>query len=104
MYKPLPENVTIKSSEIHGFGLFTTEDIPVGVIIGITHILDSRWPDGLIRLPLGGFYNHSMGPNVKNCEEYHQEYQCKVIYMVAITNISAGDEITCTYTYYDPTE
>ena len=104
MYRPLPNNVTIKSSEIDGLGLFATKDIKAEEVIGITHVLDSRWPDGYIRLPLGGFYNHSEKPNCYNFTQYHNVYQCKVVYIQALRDIKAGEEITCKYTAYDPTK
>ena len=28
MYRPLPDSLTVKNSEIHGLGLFATKDIP----------------------------------------------------------------------------
>ncbi len=37
MYKPLPDSVTIKESSIQGLGLFATERITKGTLIGITH-------------------------------------------------------------------
>ena len=37
MYNPLPPNVTIKESSIHGLGLYATEDIRKGVLIGRIH-------------------------------------------------------------------
>ena len=69
-YRPLPKEVTIKESDIEGLGLFAIEKIPKGTNLGITHVLDSRWPDGYIRLPLGGFYNHSETPNIENYVDY----------------------------------
>ena len=60
-YKPLPDNVTVDDSFIHGLGLICSKDINAGVCLGITHILhDQR---GWIRTPLGGFINHSEHPN-----------------------------------------
>ena len=63
-YLPLPDCVTIHKSKIHGLGLFATEEIPKGTDLGITHVADDRFKGGLIRLPLGGFINHSNSPNV----------------------------------------
>ena len=34
MYRPLPNSVTIKDSDLHGLGLFATEDIPKNTILG----------------------------------------------------------------------
>ena len=63
MYKPLPDYITIKESPINGLGLFATERITKGTLIGITHHPDSHAEDGFIRTPLGGFGNHSDTPN-----------------------------------------
>ena len=63
MYRPLPSNLTIKNSNIDGLGLFSTEFIPAETDLGMTHIYDDRFPDNYIRLPLGGFFNHSTNPN-----------------------------------------
>ena len=38
MYKPLPDSVTIKSSDINGLGLFATKGIGQGTDLGTTHI------------------------------------------------------------------
>ena len=39
-YKPLPKNLTIKQSKIHGLGLFATEDIKKQHEFGISHIMN----------------------------------------------------------------
>ena len=59
MYRPLPEQLTIKNSPIEGLGLFATKDIKANTFIGITHIRDEQFENKYIRTPLGGFYNHS---------------------------------------------
>ena len=97
-YKPLPECVTIKNSEIHGLGLFATQDIPENISLGITHIKDMRFEDGYIRTPLGGFFNHSELPN---CKVVHSD---EYIHLETISNIKAGDELLAFYTLYDPTK
>ena len=61
-YKPLPDNLTIKKSDIDGLGLFAVEEIRSGVI-GIGWVKQDIFPDGYIRTPLGGFINHSKEPN-----------------------------------------
>ena len=94
MYKPLPEYLTIKQSEIHGLGLFAKEDLPIGLHIGITHVKDDRFEDGYIRTPLGGFFNHSEQPNVK------AEPQGDYIRLIAIRNIKAGEELVANYWLY----
>ncbi len=95
-YRPLPECVTIKGSDIEGLGLFATCDIPKGTVLGVTHIRDDRFGGGYIRTPLGGFYNHSDNPNAETIttKEFRK--------IKTIKPISAGKEITVTYTLYNP--
>jgi hypothetical protein len=93
-YKPLPSYLTIKPSNIDGLGLFATDDIDENHVLGMTHVYNPNFQDGYIRTPLGGFFNHSETPN------------CKVIvdgdylFLKAIRNINAGEEITAYYTLY----
>ena len=64
MYKPLPNQLTIKKSPIEGLGLYATEDIKKNSYLGVTHIRDEQFENKYIRTPVGGFYNHSYEPNV----------------------------------------
>lgn len=96
MYRPLPNYLTIKPSEIEGLGLFTTDDIDNKHVLGITHVHDVRFPDGFIRTPLGGFFNHSETPN---CEIIRDGDFLK---LKALRDIKAGEEITAHYTLYIP--
>ena len=64
MYRPLPEQLTIKNSPIEGLGLFATQDIKSNSFIGVTHVRDEQFENKYIRTPLGGFYNHSNEPTV----------------------------------------
>tara|TARA_Y100001970_G_scaffold50498_1_gene63896 strand:- start:2999 stop:3412 length:414 start_codon:yes stop_codon:yes gene_type:complete len=64
MYRPLPNELTIKNSEIEGLGLFTNAKINKNSFIGITHIRDELFEGKYIRTPMGGFYNHSEKANV----------------------------------------
>ena len=64
MYRPLPEQLTIKNSSIEGLGLFATQDIKANSFLGVTHIRDEQFENKYIRTPLGGFYNHSNNPTV----------------------------------------
>jgi len=66
MYRPLPKQLTIKSSPIEGLGLYAIEDIKANSFIGVTHIRDEQFENKYIRTPLGGFYNHSNIPNLKS--------------------------------------
>ena len=68
MYRPLPDELTIKSSPIEGLGLFATKEIKANTFIGITHIRDEQFENKYIRTPLGGFYNHSDNPTVQRMQ------------------------------------
>ena len=94
MYRPLPSNVTIKSSSIHGLGLFALEDIPIDYEFGISHVSDDRFENSYIRTPLGGFFNHSDEPN---CETHIDR---DFIKLRSTKNIEAGEEITVKYWLY----
>ena len=61
-YDPLPSNVKIGESPIHGHGIFAKEYIKSKTDLGTTHI---KYPMivGYIRTPMGGFINHSEKPN-----------------------------------------
>lgn len=87
-YNPLPQNVTVKESPIHGLGLFAVEDIPANTDLGQSHYLCK---DGFIRLPLGGFVNHSDNPNLilkRNKRFFHA---------ITIKDVVAGEELTGQY-------
>jgi SET domain-containing protein len=104
-YKPLPTNLTIKESLIEGLGLFATQFIAIGTDLGMTHIYDKRFEDNYIRLPLGGFFNHSEDPNCKivkiqACKDKNLDLHLRLI---TIKDIKAGEEITAKYTLYNPT-
>ena len=93
MYKPLPDSVTIKESPISGLGLFATEKIDAHTLIGIIHHPRKESEDGHIRTPLGGFGNHSENPN---CFKLLMEDG--VWWIVALSDIKVGEELTWTYT------
>ena len=93
-YKPLPDIVTIRDSDVHGLGLFAVMDIKKGHEIGITHISDQRFKNDWIRTPVGGFYNHSDNPN---CETY---VQGDLVMIRTIRNVAAGEELTSKYWIY----
>ena len=70
-YMPLPSNLRIGDSVVHGQGLFAKEDIPQGTDLGLSHVFVMHDWDGKVwgtkywqRTPLGGFVNHSETPNV----------------------------------------
>ena len=64
MYRPLPDELTIKNSKIEGLGLFETVKIKKNSFIGLTHIRDEMFEGKYIRTPIGGFYNHSKNYNI----------------------------------------
>ena len=96
MYRPLPSYLTIKQSNINGLGLFAVEQIKKSSNIGISRVADRHFANGYIRTPLGGFINHSNTPNCKTFIEG------RLISIITLTDIKAGDEITLHYTMYDP--
>ena len=94
-YRPLPNMVTINKSYIEGLGLFAKENIPMNTKLGISHIKDTRFQDGYIRTPLGGFVNHS---DVPNCEFFKEgDY----IILRTIRPINIGHELTAEYWLYE---
>ena len=99
MYKPLPDGITIKKSDVQGLGIFVTKDFDTEIILGIVHIDNKNFPHGYIRTALGAFYNHSDNPNCKNISGYW--HQLPVKYLMTIRPIKAGEELTAKYTLYD---
>jgi len=130
MYKPLPNCLTIKKSPIEGLGLYATKDIKANSFIGLTHIQDTKFDNGYIRTPLGGFYNHSNEPNVRRVvsdelpelkcgdkidesldvtklpdgkasrENLYPQVEGKYMFIVSIKDIKAGEELTANYNLY----
>lgn len=106
-YRPLPPEVRILRSEylsnITGRdedGLFAHTAIPKNTK-WMTHVKtdDPVFEDGLIRLPMGGFFNHnSKNPN---CHTIHTD---KYIYLETLRDINKGEELTAKYTLYNPEE
>jgi hypothetical protein len=103
-YKPLPDNLTIKESPIHGLGVFATKDIDKDVVLGFTHYnieIGVGWRGELIRTPLAGFLNHSFNPNV-TIEEFEHgtgiDYGYRNFKLVVIKPIVKGEELIIDYT------
>lgn len=104
-YRPLPYELTLDKSDylsnITGkreLGLFAFKDIPEGTK-WMTHVKtdDPIFEDGLIRMPVGGFFNHnSKDPN---CVVLDEE---KYIFFETLRDIEEGEELTAKYTLYDP--
>ncbi len=104
-YRPFPRELTVKRSDylsnITGcdeLGLFALKNIAKNVR-WMTHVRtnDPNFEDGLIRLPMGGFFNHnSTNPN---CEIIHEGIY---IFLQTIREIEEGEELTAKYTLYNP--
>ena len=94
-FEPLPSFLTIRTSSIHGLGLFASTKIDSKTELGVTHVRDKRFSHGYIRTPLGVFFNHSITPN---CEAV---YDGDFIKLSTIKSINLGDEITVDYTKHD---
>ena len=92
MYKPLPDFLRIDDSEIHGQGLFATEDIEKNLHLGISHYFLAK---KIIRTPLGGFINHSDNPNCY-CDS---GYGFRELY--TLREIKKGEELTVYYELYE---
>jgi len=97
-YKPLPESVTIKSSPIHGLGLFAVKDIPKNTDLGMMHlVLENMYnikKREIIRTPVGGHVNHSEDPN---CEAYKD---LELVKLKSIKDIKQSEELTTNYWLY----
>ena len=123
MYKPLPNCLTIRESEIHGLGIFATESIDINFDLGIAHVeLPNYMPivprnkyqqyfmQGHCRTPLGGFYNHSEDPNCKlvpstDLFQFDSDAKSSTLFLLVkrlftLREIEEGEEITCFYTLY----
>lgn len=98
-YRPLPHFLTISKSKIEGIGVFAKENIDKGTDLGMSHVFDSRFPDGYIRLSLGGFINHHEIPNCK-AEIYNKDSEIGLvrhIRLITAKKIKKGDELTVRY-------
>jgi len=98
-YRPLPDFLTISKSKIEGVGVFAKENIPKGTDLGMSHVFDSRFPDGYIRLSLGGFINHHEIPNCKAIIINKDSVigDVKHIRLITTKKIKKGDELTLVY-------
>ena len=102
MYNPLPKSVKLGKSSIHGNGLFAARDIPENIILGISHVYHDLFPNGYIRTPLGGFYNHSETPNCELVDNNMDDGFITAIKLLkTIEYIKVGAELTCTYSIWN---
>ena len=104
MYKPLPDSVTIKQSEINGLGLFAKEGMAQSTNLGMCHL---KIGDTIFRTPLGGFINHSNDANCVKAEmrmttedTKGHKYDYKKWNLITSQDVKAGDELTVRYTLY----
>ena len=105
MYKPLPDSLTIKQSEINGIGLFTKEGLAQGTNLGMCHL---KIGDTIFRTPLGGFINHADEANAVKVElrmtaediKGHA-YNYKKWNLITSLDVKAGEELTVRYTFYN---
>ena len=87
MYKPLPDGITIKDSNVQGLGVFATKDFDADVVLGIVHILNKNFPHGAIRTALGAFYNHSDNPNCRNVAGFWHQLPVKYLMTVKLSRL-----------------
>jgi SET domain-containing protein len=95
-YRPLPNCVTITTSKIEGLGLHAVKFIPKYTSLGISHVKNESFEQGMIRTPLGGFVNHSETPNCAFCDDG------TTYTLVTIEDITPGCELTTKYHLYTP--
>ena len=96
-YRPLPNCLTINKSDIEGLGVFATEEIKSGRVLGLTHIKDKKAENGYWRTPLGGFVNHS---DYANCHKEENRFT-KNLFIKTNRVIEEGEELTVKYTFYE---
>ena len=94
MYQALPSRLYIKESPIAGQGIFAREDIPAGMVLGMSHLIVD---EVIYRTPLGGFINHSEDPN---CVKWLEDDK---YFVKTIKPIHKGDELFLKYTFYSVT-
>tara|TARA_R100000365_G_C2707798_1_gene44172 strand:+ start:397 stop:741 length:345 start_codon:yes stop_codon:yes gene_type:complete len=112
MYKPLPNNLMIKTSNIDGQGLFACEKLSEGTNLGLSHIELGKL---ILRTPMGGFINHSNKPNCVKTKSLltrqqwnhgsdlpNDKYDHNFTKwdLVTIKDIEEGEELTVRYTFY----
>jgi hypothetical protein len=105
MYKPLPESLTIKQSDINGLGLFADQKIMQGTNLGMSHL---KIGDTIFRTPLGGFVNHANEANCVKAElrmtdkdKQGHRYDYKKWDLIAVQDVKKGEELTVRYTFYN---
>ncbi len=90
-YQALHSWLHIQNSPIAGQGLFAKEEIPIDMILGLSHLVVD---EVIYRTPLGGFINHSDDPN---CEKWREGDK---YFVKTIKHIHKGEELFLKYTFY----
>ena len=111
----LPTKITVKSSDIHGLGVFATKKIKKGEIIeecplmvlpiepgqtsGLFMNHRFAWPKGIgwyqhvVAMGYASYYNHSDTPNA----DWENSMENGTFYFRALTDIKPGEEIFVWY-------
>ena len=105
LYNPLPKGLTINISDIQGLGLFTNLFVKQGTNFGVSLMNINGM---LVRTPLGGFVNHSDKPNcikskvlMTSLDNPKLKFDYTAYHLVALKDITGGDELTVEYTFYN---
>ena len=82
--------IYVGESDIHGRGIFATDNLKEGDIVGVSHVTHDRiWYQVF---PIGIFYNHSKTPNcVVKTED-------NVNLLITNRDIEKDEELTVDYT------
>lgn len=96
-YRPLPNFLTIKKSDIDGLGVFAAYQINAGTYLG-----EARYEINslLVRTPLGGFINHSDSPNcsyIVDSDNYFSIGSYRVYKLYTTKFIEIDSELTVNY-------
>ena len=84
------KNIYVGNSNIHDRGIFTTDGLKEGDVIGVSHVsYDRVWYQVF---PIGIFYNHSLEPNCIVTTDNN------VNLVVANRDIDKDEELTVDYT------
>ena len=100
---PLPDdNIEIKSSSVHGKGVFAKTPFKPGDVI-VSDVFKNR-PSGMITIPPSKFneYISTVGAHINHCSDSFNAHLVRRgadHSLVAIKNINVGDEITSNYDY-----
>jgi len=112
MYKPLPDNLKIGTSNIEGQGLFACEKLSEGTNLGMSHVELGKL---ILRTPMGGFINHLDKPNcikvkslltrqqwnnLNNLPDDKYDHDFTKWNLITIKDIEAEEELTVRYTFY----